>query len=161
MALLRAMVNTNTEHFVVPLHDLKMRAQSHFRYNTIHRPWAMWLVLCVLVLGALAPTVSRALAWSTSEPMLEICTADGVAVWVSASPDALKDGDVNGQTSLPSIDHCSFCLQATDRSAAPPSHQPYLFLEIGGNQARPDRQAFLFFTDIQQAPPARGPPEQA
>lgn len=138
-----------------------MSAPRSARHNTIHRPWAMWLVLCVLVLVALAPTVSRALAWNASGPMQEICTADGGAVWVSASPDAMNDGAANGQAPLPSLDHCPFCLQATDRSAAPPPHQPYLFLEIGGNQARPVRQAFFFFTDIQRAPPARGPPAQA
>lgn len=138
-----------------------MRAQSHIRHNTIHRPWAMWLVLCVLVLGALAPTVSRALAWNASGPMLEVCTANGGAVWVSATPESTQDGAANGQAPLPSLDHCPFCLQPTDRSAAPPPHQPYLFLASGGIQLRPVRQAFFFFTDIQRAPPARGPPAQA
>jgi hypothetical protein len=136
-----------------------MRSFTH--RQPVHRPWVMWLVLCVLVLGALAPTVSRALVWKASGPLQEICTADGGAVWVSASPDAVGEGAANGQAPLPSLDHCPFCLQATDRSAAPPPHQPYLFLEIGGNQARPVRQAFFFFTDIQRAPPARGPPAQA
>lgn len=135
-----------------------MRAQSHIRHNTIHRPWAMWLVLCVLVLGALAPTVSRALAWNASGPMLEVCTANGGAVWVSATPESTQDGAANGQAPLPSLDHCPFCLQPTDRSAAPPPHQPYLFLASGGIQLRPVRQAFFFSIDIHRAPPARGPP---
>lgn len=121
----------------------------------------MWLVLCVLVLGALAPTVSRALAWNANEPIQEICTADGDAVWASTSAESSSDGAADGQVPPPSLDHCPFCLQATDRSAAPPPHQPYLFLEIGGNQVRPVRQAFFFFTDIQRSPPARGPPAQA
>lgn len=128
------------------------------RFPSVHRPWAMWLALCVLVLGALAPTVSRALAGRDAGPALEICTAQGGAVWVSASPESSDEGAADGQTSLPSLEHCPFCLQATDRSAAPPPHQPYLFLEIGGNQARPVRQAFFFVFDIQRAPPARGPP---
>jgi hypothetical protein len=91
MALQRAMVNTNTEHFVVPLHDLNMRAQSHFRHNTIHRPWAMWLVLCVLVLGALAPTVSRALAWSTNTALkAELATWSGSTPAQKLDPKLVK-----------------------------------------------------------------------
>lgn len=39
-----------------------MRTPSLTRHKSIHRPWATWLVLCVLVLWTLAPTVSRALA---------------------------------------------------------------------------------------------------
>nr|WP_315466260.1 DUF2946 domain-containing protein [uncultured Rhodoferax sp.] len=135
-----------------------MRANCSAPRRPVHRPWAMWLVLCVLVLGALMPTVTRALVWSDAGPWQEICSANGGAVWVSAAPESSQDGAADGQAPLPSLDHCPFCLQATDRSAAPPPHQPYLFLERGGNQARPVRQAFFFYPDLQRAPPARGPP---
>ncbi len=131
------------------------------RSTSIHRSWRVWLALCVLLMGALAPTVSRALAWSEAGPALEICTGQGGSVWVSAPPESSDEGAADGPTSLPSLEHCPFCLQATDRSAAPPPHQPYLFLEIGGNQARPVRQALFFVFDIQRVPPARGPPVSA
>ncbi|MDZ7890288.1 MAG: DUF2946 domain-containing protein [Rhodoferax sp.] len=138
-----------------------MHYQSSKGPHQAGRPWAMWLVLCVLVLGALAPTVSRALVWSTSEPLQEICTAGGGAIWVSALPDATEGGASDGQSPLPSLDHCLLCLQAAERSAAPLPHQPYLFLALGGTTARPHRQAFFLFSNIQRTPPARGPPAQA
>jgi hypothetical protein len=115
-------------------------------------------VVCVLVLGALMPTVTRAWVWSETGPWQEICTANGGAVWASPSAGSTQDGAESGQAPLLSLDHCPFCLQATDRSAAPPPHALYLFLEVGGNQARPVWQAFFFVIDVQPAPPARGPP---
>ncbi|TAF80276.1 MAG: DUF2946 domain-containing protein [Curvibacter sp.] len=135
-----------------------MRANRSAQRLSVHRPWAMWLVLCVLVLSACMPTVTRALVWSETGPWQEICTANGGAVWVSATPESTQDGAANGQAPLPSLDHCPFCLQPTDRSAAPPPHQAYLFLASGGIQLRPVRQAFFFSIDIHRAPPARGPP---
>ncbi|MDH4449801.1 MAG: DUF2946 family protein [Rhodoferax sp.] len=143
------------------MHGVTLRAHSPIRHNVIHRPWAMWLVLCVLVLGTLAPTVSRALAWSASGPMQEVCTADGGVLGVEASPEAMQGGTANGQTPPPSLDHCPFCLQASDRSAAPPPHQTSLFLVSGANQLRTVRQAHFFCKDIHRAPPARGPPALA
>lgn len=140
--------------------DLRVTKPRSVRRVPLHRPWAVGLVLCVLVLGMLAPAVSRALAWTRAGQAIEICTATGGAQWVIPSSTTTAPGADTGQAPLPSLDHCPFCLQATDRGAAPPPPLPYLFWAQGGNQERPVWQAFFFPVSTPLAASARGPPEQ-
>jgi hypothetical protein len=118
----------------------------------VGRPWAMYLALLLAVLGAVAPTVSHALAQQRGQVGIEICTSTG-SNFVQA--DSSQE-----QESVAVLDHCPFCLHQTDRIAPPLHHQPYLFLVQGGTQAPAVLQAFFFFTDIQWARFARGPPSR-
>ncbi len=125
------------------------------------RPWVAWLLLCAWLLAAVAPTVSHALAaQADTSARIEICTGTG-AQWVDADPSGIPAEATNGPASALVVSHCPFCLQATDRGAAPPPQLPYLFVVQGGNQERPVWQAFFFsFTDVLSAAP-RGPPVKA
>lgn len=76
------------------------------------------LVLCVMLLGALAPTLSRARAWSQGAQInwTEVCTTDGAR---QLAVDQIPD---EGRAPVPAmgmLDHCALCVLASDRMAPP------------------------------------------
>lgn len=76
------------------------------------------LVLCVMLLVALAPTVSRARAWgqASAAPWMEVCTTVGTQRTAADAP--LSD---NSQRGMAVVDHCALCVLSTDRMAPPSS----------------------------------------
>lgn len=85
------------------------------------RRLSLWL-LCAMLLAALAPTVSRARAWSQggAVPWMAVCTTEG------AQQTALnQQGDTpRDERSVPGaamLDHCALCVLASDRMAPPPN----------------------------------------
>lgn len=114
------------------------------------------LVLCVMLLGALAPTVSRARAWAQGSPAtwVEVCTTDGAR---QVSVDSQSDeAPVQGKAML---DHCPLCVLSADRMAPPSSpfewhalpQAPPVLAQSGVSFA----QAVLHWTVLSRAPPAR------
>lgn len=77
--------------------------------------WLAWWLLAVTLLGALAPTVSRARAAALGQAGLtwmEVCTTQGmkqVAVSDSQDPAPIKV----------IVDHCPLCVLSLDRLAPP------------------------------------------
>jgi hypothetical protein len=125
----------------------------------LHRPWAVWLALCIALVMALAPTVSHALAWSQagSGYLIEICTATGPRMVPADTVPSSADSPT-GQESAVSLSHCPFCLHTADRVVPPPHPVAYLFLDMGGERGTTIWQAFFFFTHSAIVPPPRGPP---
>lgn len=84
----------------------------------LRRALAWWL-LGVMLLGALAPTVSRARAWSQGSTVawVEVCTSEGTRqiAWDTQSDDAPT------LPGTPMLDHCALCVLASDRLAPPPT----------------------------------------
>ncbi len=138
-------------------------------------PWVLWLALWLAVFGALAPTVSRTLAWAhgDTDNLIEICTSAGPR-WMalspvgsaSAAPDAtLADGQdasgsAHGSVPTPSLvlDHCPFCTLLADR-VAPPLAIAFLQLVLPGKPVTPTVSQTLFQPEFQTlTPPSRGPP---
>ena len=83
------------------------------------RRLSLWL-MCAMLLAALAPTVSRARAWSqgSAVPWMEVCTANGtqqITVDTASRLPAEQDPS-SGQTM---VDHCALCVLASDRMAPP------------------------------------------
>jgi len=76
------------------------------------------LVLCVMLLGALAPTVSRARAWSQGAQInwTEVCTTDGAR---QLAVDQVPGEDRSPAPAMGMLDHCALCVLATDRMAPP------------------------------------------
>ncbi len=76
------------------------------------------LVLCVMLLGALAPTVSRARAWSQGAQInwTEVCTTDGAR---QVAVDQVPGEDRSPAPAMDMLDHCALCVLATDRMAPP------------------------------------------
>ena len=127
--------------------------------TTILRPWAVWFAVLIAVLGALAPTVSHALALANSgaSGAFEVCTPQGMRI-VAPDPTSSSADSSNGQESVLSLSHCPFCLHTTDREDLSPHLLPYLFSVPGGQQEVPAWQAFFFVNHPSFAPPPRGPP---
>lgn len=74
------------------------------------------LVLCVMLLGALAPTVSRARASSQGSQVswMDICTTVGTPGTAAHAPV----GDTS-QPDMAVVDHCPLCVLSSDRMAPP------------------------------------------
>lgn len=75
--------------------------------------WVALLCSIVMMLSALAPTVSRALAANGQVSWMEICSGDGVQ-WVLAD-DAAPDQPTPADST--SIDHCPLCVLIADKLA--------------------------------------------
>jgi hypothetical protein len=91
------------------------------------------MVLCVMLLGALAPTVSRARAWSQGAQInwTEVCTTDGAR---QLAADQTSGEDRTPAPAMGMLDHCALCVLATDRMAPPVS----LWVWQGLPQAPPE-----------------------
>lgn len=83
-----------------------------------------WWLLAVMLMGALAPTVSRARAaaqGTAGVTWMEVCTPQGMTQ-VAAQQD---------NSTLPVtvvVDHCTLCVLGLDRLAPPP--QPLVWLGL-------------------------------
>jgi hypothetical protein len=130
------------------------------RWNAIARRLARWLVWAML-LAALAPAVSRALASARAEGpggWAELCTAQGlqrVALpGASGTGGEAVPGNLHAQLSL---DHCGHCLLAAERFA--PLIPTWAALPIDpGAHAVPERFVFPPALRPTPRPVARGPP---
>ena len=145
--------------------------------TTLRRPWAVWLALCMALLGALAPTLSHALVWAQGgqAPLVEICTSAGPR-WMALSgvttpvgsaqlentqaatnPDALAMRP-DGPLSSAVFDHCPFCLLFSDRVAPPPQawQIPLVLVQMSAVPVIP--QAYFLPVFYAHTPPPRGPP---
>jgi len=134
-----------------------MRPPLHFAL--LRRAFAVWLAVLIAVFGALAPTLSHALAWSRGGNLAwtEVCTSTGSS-WV-ATPTPINSTDSHdGQESAFSLDDCPFCLLSSDRVAPAPDASLHLFAVSGEHEVPTVRQAFFFVTAFALTPPPRGPP---
>lgn len=124
--------------------------QSRARLN-----WVALLCSIVMMLTALAPTVSRALAANGQISWMEICSGDGVQ-WVLAD-DA--SADPSSPSDSGSIDHCPLCVLVADKLAPALTAAPAVVAMLRAvlrlplpPEARPVEAVSAF------AAPPRGPP---
>lgn len=123
----------------------------------LRRNRSNWLALVcsiVMMLSALAPTVSRALAANGQPTWIEICTSNG-SQWI------LADGSASDQPApdTHAVDHCPLCVVAADKlapsltasAAVVAMLQVVLRLPLPP-EARPAEAVSAF------VPPPRGPP---
>ncbi len=124
------------------------------------RRLSLWL-LCAMLLAALAPTVSRARAWSQGSAVswMEVCTTEGRQQTVH-NQQGNAQGDEGSVPGASMLDHCALCVLASDRMAPPPTPLSW--------QALPQAPPLLaqFDQDIPQAAPrwtvhSRAPPAHA
>lgn len=134
-------------------------------FALLRRAPTVWLALLIALLGAVAPTLSHALAAAHDAPAaVEVCTTTG-ARWVqlepiSATPTSRNALEENGSGPTPTPDpaHCPFCLLPMDRVAPAPHPLVHLFVVLGDSRGPTVRQAFFFTSHYAMAPPSRGPP---
>lgn len=115
----------------------------------------VWLALFAVLLNALAPTVSHALAASRPRIPLDVCSVDGGASFVAAA--ALLVQDQHAGMGL--LDDCGYCLtHAGTHGMPPPVHTPLLLLH--GTAPRPvlfhhaPRPLAVWIAAVPRGPPA-------
>jgi hypothetical protein len=92
----------------------------------------VWLALFAVLLNALAPTVSHALAASRPAISVDVCSVDGGAPFAAAA--ALLMQDDHGAMGL--AGDCGYCLtHAGSHGLPPPVHS--LFVPVLGAEPRP------------------------
>ncbi len=116
----------------------------------------VWLACACMLMSALAPTLSRALAAAgIDSDMVEVCTSAGLRRIPMSAP--VPASDPSQQRTL-SLDQCQYCVLLTAASAPPPQ-APALpnagsFAQV--LHARPSAQAC--FHDPRTRALARAPP---
>lgn len=154
-----------------------MFAQPSHVMTRLRHPVAVWLALCIALLGALAPTLSHALngVQVGNAGLIEVCTSDGPR-WM-ALPGTTEPGrstqlerpqarDNAGTVKLlpdaplsaEVFAHCPFCLLLADRAAPPPAAW-HVTVAVAGESAAPtmaQTQFSLVFHTLTPLP--RGPP---
>jgi len=125
--------------------------------TTPHRPWAVWLALCIALLGALAPTVSHAVNWARGDQasLIEICTSVGPR-WMAVS-DA-SDSTSSDPVAPVALDHCPFCTLLADRLAPPPQPLPLCFAAVGHADVPAAPPLAFLPAQVLAAAHPRGPP---
>lgn len=139
------------------------------KLKSAHRTLWLWIAVCAVLLNALAPAVSHAIAFSKGvPPSWEICRSDGARVTFSgafnSNPEfkaALPDtgGKPGKSLGLMAMDgDCAYCVTHAGSFGLPPSAVAGLLL-AGSKQLHP----FLFYRSPQplavwSAARPRGPP---
>lgn len=84
-----------------------------------HQHWIVWVTALVVLMAALAPTVSRWLALALTGPLAlqEVCVSRGVgpSVIMLKSKAAPAGNHVL-------LDHCPLCVLQADHLGLPPTH---------------------------------------
>jgi hypothetical protein len=154
-----------------------MFAQPSHVMTLLRRPVAVWLALCLALLGALAPTLSHALngVRGGNAGLIEVCTSNGPR-WM-ALPGTTEPGSStqlgstqasdklgavtlrpDGPLSPAVFEHCPFCLLLADRAAPPPAAW-HVTVAVAGESAAPTIAQTQFSPVFHTlTPPPRGPP---
>jgi len=121
--------------------------QAQHWMATLRRPRWAWLAMLLVLFGAVAPTLSHALAAaSAGQPFgIEVCTSGG-SRWVSVGhnagapevaglaastqPDS-ANGEDGSPASLAPLVHCPFCLLGANPMAPPPAPSDTRFSPAG------------------------------
>jgi hypothetical protein len=124
-------------------------------FASLRRPWAVWLAVLMSVLGALAPTLSHALARNQTAPAMEVCDGPGSHHQAASSGPA---DSRDGQGTLSTLNACPFCLLVTDRALPLPHPWSHRFVVSGKHEVPAARPTFFYLSSFTLAAQPRGPP---
>ncbi len=129
------------------------------RFDPLRRTLVVWLAVWIAVFGALAPTVSHAVARSQADasPWVGVCTDAGMR-WVDVTTGQIQTEAPDGQEAEPSLVHCPFCLLAMDRVLPTLQAGHHLITDRDDPVVPATWQAVFFSTYVALRPPPRGPP---
>ena len=80
-----------------------------------HRRFTSWIAALAILLSALAPALSHALAADGGASWVEICTTQG-SKWIQA-----EDGSEGAPASTHVLDHCPYCSLHAPTLGLPPT----------------------------------------
>ena len=91
--------------------------------NTVTRHVAAWIACIAMLFAALAPSIALAFPVSTGEPVMQICSVDGMAA--AAKVDKLAKADPAASKSSAAdqvhVKHCPLCVNHAGAMALPPA----------------------------------------
>jgi hypothetical protein len=130
--------------------------------KSITRQLYTWIACFAILVNALAPSISHAMAAFSGDPATwEICRTDtsATATATPGQPDLVVVG--NGKSTVDKMAHCGYCLPHGASYALMPAAITGLGI-FGGHELRP----FLFYRAPRpllalSAAPPRGPPALA
>ncbi|MGP1629331.1 MAG: DUF2946 family protein [Giesbergeria sp.] len=131
-------------------------ATTTFSPAPLRRAVWLWLALLLALFGALAPTVSHALASSRTSAGMEVCTSMGMQ-WVDAS-GAL---DASSEQPLAKVlVDCPMCLLCADQLAPVPASSPWSLQRaaLGAALLPSYTPVTALAVGRVTVPPPRGPP---
>ncbi|WP_313872679.1 DUF2946 domain-containing protein [Rugamonas sp. DEMB1] len=108
------------------------RARPAFRYNyfmarkpTI-RLWQIWLACCAILLNALAPSISHAIAFANGQPTAwEVCRSDGSRLTPAPAGTTLAQQPASGREPQQQrgikLDDCGYCATHAGSFGLPPA----------------------------------------
>jgi len=114
----------------------------------------VWLALFAVLLNALAPTVSHALAASRPAIPVDVCSVDGGAPFAAAAALLMQDEQHAGMGALA----CGYCVAHAGSHGLPPVHAPLVF--AFGTEPRPflfhhaSRPLAVWLAAVPRGPPA-------
>ncbi|APA70002.1 MULTISPECIES: DUF2946 domain-containing protein [unclassified Janthinobacterium] len=127
--------------------------------TALTRRCAAWIACFALLLAALAPSISQAVANAKQESgsgWAEICSVAGIR-FVQVADDGAADGKSGGKAMQ--MEHCAFCATHAGSVGLPPS--PVLPLPVAGGTAilpalyyQSPAPLFIWSTAQSRAPPA-------
>ena len=86
-------------------------------FDRAARKLTSWVAILAILMGALAPTISHALAPVTGQAWLEVCSTAGIR-WVKAEPSDSEQSPA-GKSGAHWFDHCPDCSIQADLLALP------------------------------------------
>lgn len=130
--------------------------------KSITRRLYVWIACLAILMNALAPSISHAMAAFSGAPATwEICRTDPSAVAVQGEPELVVVGAGSAKSKMGKMEHCGYCLSHAGSYSLMPTAVSGLGI-YGGYALRP----FLFYRAPQpllalSAAPPRGPPATA
>ena len=128
----------------------------------ITRRFAAWIACFAILLAALAPSISQAVASAKQESgsgWAEICSVAGIRfVQLDPADDGAADGKSGGKAMQ--MEHCAFCSTHAGSVGLPPTSPVLPLLVASGTAIFPSlyyqspAPLFIWFTAQSRAPPA-------
>jgi hypothetical protein len=92
-----------------------------------HRKLISWIAALAVLLAAVAPAASHALASATGTPWVQVCTAQG-SKWIPFAEDPTEQAPASAHV----LDHCPYCSLQTPALGLPPAPPQLLPLDRRG-----------------------------
>lgn len=127
-----------------------------------HRRFISWLAALAIVLNALMPTVSHAMAAAQQEaaPWLEVCTVYGIKYLSQSAQDQQNADPAPERSDMQNMQHCPYCtVHAASvvvlHDTGPPVLQPLTQYRVAALFLHSPRPLFVWASSNPRAPPAQ------
>jgi hypothetical protein len=129
MQLLRALAESTTTLIAISVAAGTVDTIVPMRLRPASRALASWFAILAILMAALAPAVSHALAVVGSQAWVEVCSASGSKRIQSDSPSGSR---VSGDPAAQGLEHCPYCTPQGESPALPTARPaPTLRVALG------------------------------